>query len=117
MFDDRIYSPKTHAAALPSDKSKRVSRSGRRRGAAAPEAGPERRSGALNHDERDLRRPPHPMVQFICVQSTPERRNLNGRGRRGPGAGKATMGDDWSRKIAMDPTQWWYGMDRDHPLG
>ena len=95
-FNDRIYSPKTHAAALPSEKSKRVSRSGRRRGAAAPEAGPERRSGALNHDERDLRRPPHPMVQFICAGTTPERRKLNGRGRRGPGAGKATMGDDWA---------------------
>ena len=87
------------------------------RGAAAPGAGPERRLVQENLDERDLRRPPHPMVQFICVQSTPERRNLNGRGRRCPGAGKATMGDDWSRKIAMDPTQWWYGMDRDHPLG
>jgi hypothetical protein len=61
-FNDRIYSPKTHAAALPSEKSKRVSRSGRRRGAAAPGAGPERRSGELNLDERDLRRPPHPMV-------------------------------------------------------
>jgi len=97
MFNDRIYSPKTHAAALPSEKSKRVSRSGRRRGAAAPGAGPERRLDALNHDERDLRRPPHPMVQFICAGTTPERRNLNGRGRRGPRAGKATMGDDWTQ--------------------
>ena len=77
----------------------------------------ERRLDALNHDERDLRRPPHTTVPVYCDRTTPERRNLNGRGRRGPGAGKATMGDDWSRKIAMDPTQWWYGMDRDHPLG
>ena len=76
MFNDRIYSTKRAASALPSDKNKRVSRSGRRRGAAAPEAGPERRSGALNHDERDLRRPPHPMVQFICAGTTPERRKL-----------------------------------------
>ena len=96
MFNDRIYSPKTHAAALPSDKSKRVSRSGRRRGAAAPGAGPERRSGELNLDERDLRRPPHPMVPVYFARTTPERRNLNGRGRRGPGAGKVTMGDDWA---------------------
>ena len=117
MFNDRIYSPKTHAAALPSEKSKRVSRSGRRRGAAAPGAGPERRLDALNHDERDLRRPPHTTVPVYCDRTTPERRNLDGRGRRGPGAGEATMGDDWARKIAKDPTQWWYGMDRDHPLG
>ena len=96
-FNDRIHSTKRVAAALPSDKNKRVSRSGRRRGAAAPGAGPERRLVQENLDERDLRRPPHPMVQFICVQSTPERRNLNGRGRRGPGAGKATMGDDWTQ--------------------
>ena len=89
----------------------------RRRGAAAPGAGPERRLVQENLDERDLRRPLHTTVRVLRDQSNPERRNLNGRGRRGPGAGKATMGDDWSRKIAMDPTQGWYRMDRDHPLG
>ena len=96
-FNDRIYSPKTHAAALPSEKSKRVSRSGRRRGAAAPGAGPERRLVQENLDERDLRRPLHTTVRVLRDQSNPERRNLNGRGRRGPGAGKATMGDDWTQ--------------------
>ena len=69
----------------------------RRRRAAPPEASSERRSGALNLDERDLRRPPHTTVPLYCARSTPERRNLNGRGRRGPGAGKATMGDDWTQ--------------------
>ena len=61
-FNDRIYSTKRAASALPSDKNKRVSRPGRRRRAAAPGAGPERRLDADNYDERDLRRPPHPMV-------------------------------------------------------